>query len=126
MKAKVIEAFTGCVDGDRSTQKFPVGAVIEGNIANVAVLNGWAEEAGEKDEVTHPSRATKQPDTVAAVMDIGPTDRRRREAAEAAGNSSGQATEDDGGSSRQAPAAQTNDSKSSDQSSGDDAKTETE
>ena len=47
MKAIVTEAFPGCRDGECITETFSVGAVVEGNLAAVAVANNWAEQVDD-------------------------------------------------------------------------------
>lgn len=42
MKAKVVKAFAGRPDGDPLTRQFEAGAIIEGELAEVAVREKWA------------------------------------------------------------------------------------
>lgn len=44
MKATVTRAFPGVPDGETKTRRIPVGAVLTGDLARVAVANGWAKE----------------------------------------------------------------------------------
>lgn len=45
--AKVTIAFPGCPDGERKTRMFKPGDTITGELAVVAVVNGWAEFEGQ-------------------------------------------------------------------------------
>lgn len=44
MKATVTKAFPGVPDGETKTRKIPVGTELTGDLAHVAVANGWAKE----------------------------------------------------------------------------------
>ena len=44
MKAVVKKEFAGCADGETHPRVHHVGDEIEGDLARVAVENGWAEE----------------------------------------------------------------------------------
>ena len=43
MKAKVIKAFVGAPDGALHPRQFDVSELVEGDLARVAVAEGWAE-----------------------------------------------------------------------------------
>ncbi len=45
--AKVIQAFKGVPDGDSLVRNYAVGDTVTGDLAVVAVREGWAEEGGE-------------------------------------------------------------------------------
>lgn len=47
MKAKVVKAFPGRPDREALTRTIEVGEEIGGELAAVAVREGWAEEVGE-------------------------------------------------------------------------------
>ncbi|CAN5480273.1 hypothetical protein BH10PSE7_BH10PSE7_15430 [soil metagenome] len=47
MKAIVAKEFPGCADGQTQTRMIAVGETIEGDLAAVAVREGWAEEVKE-------------------------------------------------------------------------------
>lgn len=49
MKATVVKAFPGRPDHEVMTRPIAVGEVIEGDLADVAVCNGWAEEVSDRD-----------------------------------------------------------------------------
>ncbi|MBB3396868.1 hypothetical protein [Rhizobium sp. BK060] len=44
MRAQVTKQFPGCTDGNPKTRAILVGEIISGDLATVAVGNGWAEE----------------------------------------------------------------------------------
>lgn len=48
MKAIVIKGFPGCRDGDPVPCDFAEGDVVEGDLAQVAIDQGWALEQGEE------------------------------------------------------------------------------
>lgn len=48
MKAKVTTAFPGRRDNSGASETFPVDAIIEGDLAQVAVDNGWAAEISDE------------------------------------------------------------------------------
>lgn len=48
MKAIVIEEFSGVEDGGIHPRRIGAGEMITGELARVAIDNGWAREAGEK------------------------------------------------------------------------------
>lgn len=56
MKAIVTKSFPGCADGDRHTQTFKEGQIITGDLAKVAIENGWAEEQGAGEKAKKPER----------------------------------------------------------------------
>jgi hypothetical protein len=43
--AKVIEAFVGCKDGELYGTEFKIGDEVEGELAEIALREGWAEKA---------------------------------------------------------------------------------
>lgn len=43
MKAKVVKAFSGAADGQHHPKMWQPGDVVEGNLAEVAVKEKWAE-----------------------------------------------------------------------------------
>jgi hypothetical protein len=45
---KVIKEFLGCKDGDVYPVQFAVGDDVEGDLAEVALREGWAEDSGEE------------------------------------------------------------------------------
>lgn len=47
MKATVVKAFPGRPDREVMTRQIAVGEEIEGDLADVAVCNGWAEEVSD-------------------------------------------------------------------------------
>ncbi|MGO7922005.1 hypothetical protein ACC755_22895 [Rhizobium ruizarguesonis] len=57
MRAKVLKEFPGCTDANPITRMIKEGEIINGDLARVAVGEGWAEEVAE-DAV-----ATNGPDT---------------------------------------------------------------
>jgi len=42
MKAKIIKEFRGCRDGSRKTENLRVNGIIDGDLARVAIREGWA------------------------------------------------------------------------------------
>ncbi|KPF47074.1 hypothetical protein [Rhizobium sp. AAP43] len=44
MEAKVTKSFPGRPDDEVMTRQFEVGDIVKGDLARVAVENGWAEE----------------------------------------------------------------------------------
>jgi len=43
MKARVVKPFEGVRDGDLYPRRFEVADVVEGDLARVAIAEGWAE-----------------------------------------------------------------------------------
>lgn len=43
MKAKVVKAFSGVADGQHHPKMWQSGEIVEGNLAEVAVKEKWAE-----------------------------------------------------------------------------------
>lgn len=43
MKAKVLKAFSGAADGQRYPKMWQAGEIVEGDLAEVAVKEKWAE-----------------------------------------------------------------------------------
>lgn len=48
MKAKVTKAFPGVPDGEVQTREIAIGKEIAGDLARVAVEQGWAEEIADE------------------------------------------------------------------------------
>ncbi len=48
MQAKVTKGFSGCPDGEVMARMIAVDETITGDLAKVAVDEGWAEEISEK------------------------------------------------------------------------------
>lgn len=65
MKATVTTAFPGRRDNSGESETFAVGAIIEGDLARVAIDNKWAEKLGDETEVGSPDE--KQQAAQAAV-----------------------------------------------------------
>lgn len=51
MKAKVTTPFPGRPDGEGDVRELPEGEIITGDLAAVAVREGWAEEVTSDDDV---------------------------------------------------------------------------
>ena len=49
MKAKVVKPFEGVRDGELYPRRFEVADVVEGDLARVAIAEGWAAPAEERD-----------------------------------------------------------------------------
>jgi hypothetical protein len=45
--AKVTKEFDGCPDGEVHPKSFKPGDIVEGDLARVAIENGWAEGSSE-------------------------------------------------------------------------------
>jgi hypothetical protein len=56
MKAKVIKAFVGAPDGAFHPRQFEVSELVEGDLARVAVAEGWAEALGAAPTEHEPPR----------------------------------------------------------------------
>ncbi|MDO8974337.1 hypothetical protein [Reyranella sp.] len=56
MKAKVIKAFMGAPDGALHPRQFEVSELVEGDLARVAVAEGWAEALGAAPMAQEPLR----------------------------------------------------------------------
>ena len=56
MKARVIKAFMGVPDGALHPQQFDVSELVEGDLARVAVAEGWAEALGAAPTEQEPPR----------------------------------------------------------------------
>lgn len=48
MKAKVTKPFSGAPDGQHHPKHWNVGEVVEGNLADVAIAQKWADPVKEK------------------------------------------------------------------------------
>lgn len=68
--ARVIKVFKGVPDGESAARTFHVGDEVEGDLARVALREGWAEVAAE-------------PAAVAEMPRAAPRRRRRRKGADA-------------------------------------------
>lgn len=53
-KATVTKPFAGLPDGDTKVRDFAVGDEVEGDLAEVAIREGWADEVGAE-----PAKGTK-------------------------------------------------------------------
>lgn len=81
MKAKVIKAFPGRPDNEISTREIKEGEIIDGDLADVAVSEGWAEEekpadkkdveATEDDVVAYLKGLDPKPESKPKVADVG-------------------------------------------------------
>ncbi|MGO6999009.1 hypothetical protein [Rhizobium leguminosarum] len=47
MRAKVLKEFPGCTDDNPITRMIKEGEIISGDLAKVAIGEGWAEEAAD-------------------------------------------------------------------------------
>lgn len=54
MRAKVIKAFPGVMDGAIHPRQIEVGEIIEGDLARVAIDEKWAKEISGGDDETSP------------------------------------------------------------------------
>ena len=58
MQAKVTKPFKGAPDGTAQSVQFNPGDVIEGDLARVAVENGWARTKPKKKDTARPTSAS--------------------------------------------------------------------
>jgi len=56
MKARVIKVFVGAPDGALHPRQFEVSELVEGDLARVAVAEGWAEVLGAAPTEQEPPR----------------------------------------------------------------------
>jgi len=56
MKARVVKAFVGAPDGVLHPRLFEVSELVEGDLARVAVAEGWAEALGAAPTEQEPPR----------------------------------------------------------------------